>query len=148
MLGLTTSTLSLVRRIEIEQGPVAGTDCLRLLSLDVTFRLEQEVFVDRRYSSGSCEGRAIRSHESEHVRFNRDTFLAMRPQLEDSVERLAERLGGGWLAVEDAKAALEQELRTLSRNSWAELRQRAGPRHESIDGMGSYIRQIRRCSNW
>jgi len=149
-VGLTRGELGLGLQIEAEMRERGGRYCVVLhgLTVNVGYRV-MDILVPRSYPRGSCQYRAIMSHEREHVRINHDVLREFIGPLRAQAVRAAEAVNP--IPVRGRREARSKPLELLTerlRPVLEEFRVAQRRANAAIDTAAEYDRIKGRCGRW
>lgn len=149
--GLTTVNTKLELVPSFQYLPVGGGRfCVVMTSVKADWRITAMwVDVAAEYAPGSCNYGEVITHENEHVRFNRETFLEYAPRMEARLKVTAHDIRP--MIVDDIQrgmSAMTERLRQAGADVQGAYSAKSQSLHASIDTAQSYAAVTRRCSKW
>jgi hypothetical protein len=148
--GLTYNKLSFTVAAQLRYRDIRpGSRCVYPDRIVLTVSAEQRVFVDARYRDGSCERRAVLSHEDEHVRINRAAVHAHEKALRGAV---AEVLAAHPFYLVPSSRPMQEvyiaPIQDRVKPVVKAIKDDAEKRHAILDSPASYDAVRDRCRNW
>jgi hypothetical protein len=149
-VGLTLANTLYGVAGEVALEPRGSSLCVRLTSVKIDFGWDSmDVYVPNDFPEGSCEYRAVRDHENQHVSIFRTSLAEFAPRARARIEAvlarakpfLARSQNG---AVQTALAPVNAELAALQR----EFNALHGARNARIDTPSNYAAVTALCKNW
>ena len=109
-----------------------------------------EVYIAGRYRKGSCEYRAVRDHEDEHVIADREVVKTFAEKMESALR------SGDWPtytnprqvnSMEEGRAETAMRLEALIRPIFEELKERRREVRQALDSGENYERTHQQCAS-
>lgn len=147
LLGLTLNRYDLQVSVEADGEPAEAGYCARLRSASIVIAARPEVLVDRRFSRGTCQQRAILEHENHHVAVFREAIGHYLPVIEATL-RSALPLSLRVPTNQEARDGYARVIRVALIPSLDAIRSRAQDGNRSLDTAQNYARLFRRCASW
>ena len=153
-LGMTVSRLGVTGSADPEvQRTERNLFCVQIRSVHLTIGYETlDVYIDRKYSPGTCEYEVVKEHENYHVRVSQEAMMFYRPDIERALERALSHIDPEYASSNDdiqrifnkqfdRVMAELQPLITFINNKIAE-------KNYIIDTPQSYAETTALCENW
>lgn len=127
-----------------------GRYCVMLDKITVSLGYtEMKVYVDQKYSRGTCEYDAVLRHENLHVRINHAAMDYHAPRIAQQLKQYANSLGPLYTrspkqSNKQLRQLLSQKMAQLHKPMVAERRRR----HGEIDTPDNYRSEQARCISW
>ncbi|MCA0202226.1 MAG: hypothetical protein LCH56_15580 [Proteobacteria bacterium] len=135
---------------EVALEPQGSGFCVRLTSVKIDFGWDRmDVYVPTEFPEGSCEYRAVRDHENQHVSIFRTSLAEFAPRARARIEAVLARAKPFPVrsrngAVQTALAPVNAELAALQQ----EFNALHGARNARIDTPSNYAAVTALCNNW
>lgn len=127
--------------------------CVELDNVKIQFGYDRIiVLIDRKYRPGSCEYKAIKEHEDQHVFLHRDTLRFYSKYVHDEAYKVSQQILPRLVSSEnEAKKALEDMVEEIQRavlpiNEF--FMKIKDEENLKIDTPESYEKSTKRCRNW
>jgi len=155
VLGVTIANLQ--RNIAFEIKSVPQDDILCVFISKVEFTLgypKQDVWIDNRYPSGSCEYNTILKHENQHVKYNNLAMKRYKKQFKLTVKQEYRNVPPLQIRNNaDASRKIQFWLKNLQKIPYLvaleeDMNELLDLKHGHIDTDHNYKRTARLCDNW
>ncbi len=149
-VGITLANILYGVAGEVALAPQGSGFCVSLTSVEIDFGWNRmDVYVPTEFPEGSCEYRAVRDHENQHVSIFRASLAEFAPRARARIEAalartkpFASRSRNG--TVQTALGLVNAELSALRQ----EFNALHGARNARIDTPSNYAAVTALCRNW
>ncbi|MCC6914577.1 MAG: hypothetical protein IT566_12830 [Rhodospirillaceae bacterium] len=149
-VGLTLANTLYGVAGEVALAPQGSGFCVHLTSVKIDFGWDSmDVYVPAEFPEGSCEYRAVRDHENQHVSIFRTSLAEFAPRARARIEAVLARakpfpVRSEKAAAQTALAPVNAELAALQK----EFNALHGARNARIDTPSNYAAVTALCKNW
>lgn len=153
VLGVTASSLSAATSTHYRHRPIQGEGlCLWVDRIEVTLRYEAlDIYIASEFARGSCQYRAILSHENKHA-------AVARAHIDDHVESIRSALTSLTIpkpraprlvqSVAVSQAQIQSAIEALLDPVIERLRKNMAAAQQRVDSREEYRRVESQCATW
>lgn len=150
-LGLTLTEFKMDMRLNVKIYPLSRNGfCAVPETLDIRLSYPDfTVYIDRRYRRGTCEYRAIRDHEDQHVAVYRQELERFEPWFRKRLVAIIQRLKPVAVADPERAAALVQaRIKYKVAPLLRKVQDATDSANARVDTPSNYRLIHSRCRNW